>query len=68
MNRPATLLVLLLAGLLAGCGGSKVKTVHKGDTMGKIAGNYLPVVRDGAVFWIHCKYVKEEKLRCWKTH
>ena len=51
-----------------GCGGSKVKTVHKGDTMGKIAGNYLPVVRDGAVFWIHCKYVKEEKLRCWKTH
>ena len=50
------------------CGGSKAKTVHKGDTMGKIAGNYLPVVRDGAVFWIHCKYVKEEKLRCWKTH
>ena len=43
-----------------GCGGSKAKTVHKGDTMlVPAAGSYKPVTVGGELYWINGKYIKE---------
>jgi hypothetical protein len=43
-----------------GCGGAKVKTVHKDDILTKgDAGTYVPVVVEGVGYWVNSKYVKD---------
>ena len=43
-----------------GCGGSKAKTVHRGDALPAPAiGDYKPVTVGGELYWINGKYIKE---------
>lgn len=43
------------------CGGSKAKTVHKGDfLLSPAAGSYKPVMLGGELYWINDKYIKED--------
>ena len=42
------------------CGGSKAKTVHKGDALlAPALGDYKPVTAGGELYWINGKYIKE---------
>ena len=42
------------------CGGSKAKTVHKGDALlAPALGDYKPVAAGGELYWINGKYIKE---------
>lgn len=42
-----------------GNGGQKAHTVHKGDALAKPDAGYVPIAKDGAIYWINAKYVQE---------